>query len=459
MSTSPGTTLGISDISDIKCQSRCQMGQAPSFGRSPSSPSRERSSVPDSRTPGRSFARVKNIQTRDILAYYERTHSERSAVDFTLTEEQTPWRASRENAPKPRRMASTKIGDTRERCNTEAESAVELRRRIGSKRFRRSSCSKRASSASSASIPRSTRLPRRVTSARARKRKPRNRRCCTASARPAARAADRHQGSRGNGGLLTTSVRRSIAISFPSETTRWSRACARRARSSSAKPTCRNSAPARTAATSCGARPEIRSTRCSTRAARRAAPRWRSRATCCRCAPAPDTGGSLRIPRRNAAWSAFGRRRARAGRTARTRLDADLGRRSDGPHRRRHVSAHGGAGGDGRLRSVVLSGRRAQHSRCRSRAISARCASHTPKTSACARSTTRSARCSATRSPRCGTLQIVRRSRSSIVRRGRPLLRRHPCRRTTSRGIATHTKRIRIRSAPTCARITRSPPG
>ena len=62
--------------------------------------------------------------------------------------------------------------------------------------------------------------------------------------------------------------------------------------------------------------------------------------------------------------------RARAGGAAPARLDADLGGRTDGPHGCRHVPAARGAGGDGRLRSAVLSGRRARASPRPSRATS-----------------------------------------------------------------------------------------
>ena len=86
---------------------------------------------------------------------------------------------------------------------------------------------------------------------------------------------------------------------------RW---CARRAPSSLPKPTCRNSAQARTRATWSGARPAIRSTRCSMPAAHRAELRLRSRATCCRCAPGRTPADRCAYRRRFAGSSAFGRR-------------------------------------------------------------------------------------------------------------------------------------------------------
>ena len=73
---------------------------------------------------------------------------------------------------------------------------------------------------------------------------------------------------------------------------------------------------------------------------------------------------------------------SRARRAALARLDADLGRGADGPHRRRHVSAawRRRRRWTTAIRCPIPSTQAI--SRCRSRAISARCASPSPKTSA-----------------------------------------------------------------------------
>ena len=150
-------------------------------------------------------------------------------------------------------------------------------------------------------------------------------------------------------------------------------------------------------------RQSLRSRR-SIPAARRAGRPWRSQRECCPCARARTPAGRSASRRRNAASSASaprpvscrwsgarsaGRRSRWSGRwAARSRTPACCSRR-----RRRWTTA---------IRSPIRS--MGARSRRPSRATRARCASRIPRISACARSTPRYARCSATGSRPCGTV-------------------------------------------------------
>ena len=135
-------------------------------------------------------------------------------------------------------------------------------------------------------------------------------RCARRRSAAAARPADRHQGSAGNRGSAHHLRQHDLPRPRPrGRRTHRGGGARRRARSSSARPTRRNSAPARTRATPSMAPPAIRSIRRALPPARPADRRSRSRPAWCRSAPAPTPAGRCAIRPRSAASSASARRR------------------------------------------------------------------------------------------------------------------------------------------------------
>ena len=135
-----------------------------------------------------------------------------------------------------------------------------------------------------------------------------------------ARPADRAQGSAGHG-RRAHDLRLAVLprASARPRTRCSSSACARRARSSSARRTRRSGVPARTRSTASSAPPATPGTRRARRAARAAAPQSRWPAACCRSPTAATSAARCATRRPGAACSACARRPAssRAGRSRR----------------------------------------------------------------------------------------------------------------------------------------------